>query len=436
MHVHEMRDKFALMHPKDQLAMLMARIYGHGMTTTSGGNISVLDAEGDLWITPGGVDKGSLTRDDIVRVRVDGRIEGKHKPSSEFPFHKAVYAARPDLKAVLHAHPPALVAFSVAGRPPETGLLPNAKLVCGRVDFVPYALPGSQDLGERIAASFAAGFESVILENHGTVTAGADVFAAFMKFETLDFCARVQINAAGLGPYSTIGEADAALLVRRSNRLPEFDPDGHSSPEKELRWQLVELIRRSYRQQLFTSTEGTFSVRTAGNDFLITPSGYDRAYLAPEDLVLISGGRRERGKLPSRAVELHGLVYAARPEANAFIVAHPPHLMAFNVTGTPFDSRIIPEAYILLRDMAVLPFAAAIAEPASLAAALGPASPIAMVRNNGVYVLGGSVLQAFDRLEVAEYSAAALLSAARLGPPRRIGADRIEELVDAFKLPR
>ena len=104
---------FELLPPADQLVMIMERIYGYGMTTTSGGNLSILDENGDIWITPGGVDKGSLTRDDMVCVKSDGTIIGKHKPSSEFPFHKKMYETRSDIRSVLHAHPPALVAFSV-----------------------------------------------------------------------------------------------------------------------------------------------------------------------------------------------------------------------------------------------------------------------------------------------------------------------------------
>ena len=85
---------FELLPPADQLVMIMERIYGYGMTTTSGGNLSILDENGDIWITPGGVDKGSLTRDDMVCVKSDGTIVGKHKPSSEFPFHKMMYETR------------------------------------------------------------------------------------------------------------------------------------------------------------------------------------------------------------------------------------------------------------------------------------------------------------------------------------------------------
>ena len=103
-----------LMHPADQITVVISRIYRSGLTTTSGGNISIKDENGDIWITPGGIDKGSLTPKDIICVKPDGTIIGPHKPSSEFPFHKAIYEMRPKMTAVIHAHPPALVSFSSA----------------------------------------------------------------------------------------------------------------------------------------------------------------------------------------------------------------------------------------------------------------------------------------------------------------------------------
>src|SRR4051812_10443350 len=89
-------------HPRDQILEIMDRIYRHRMTTTSGGNVSIRDESGDIWITPARVDKGALRREDVVRVRPDGTTSGLHRPSSEFPFHQAIYSARPDLTAVVH----------------------------------------------------------------------------------------------------------------------------------------------------------------------------------------------------------------------------------------------------------------------------------------------------------------------------------------------
>ena len=108
-----MSKNIKLEHPKEQITRIISRIYKRGMTTTSGGNISVIDDNGDIWVTPSAIDKGSLRASDIICVKKDGTIVGRHKPSSEFPFHKAIYEVRPDIKSVIHAHPPALVSFSI-----------------------------------------------------------------------------------------------------------------------------------------------------------------------------------------------------------------------------------------------------------------------------------------------------------------------------------
>jgi len=103
-------------HPRDEILETMEQIYDYRMTTTSGGNLSIRDENGDVWITPARVDKGSLRREDIVRVGGDGTVDGLHPPSSELPLHQAIYQARPDIRGIVHAHPVALVAFSLVHR--------------------------------------------------------------------------------------------------------------------------------------------------------------------------------------------------------------------------------------------------------------------------------------------------------------------------------
>src|SRR5256885_15891733 len=140
-----------LIHPRTELTDTLERIYSYKMTTTSGGNLSIKDEHGDIWITPARVDKGTLRREDIVCIRANGTIEGLHKPSSEHPFHQSIYETRPDIRAIVHAHPVALVAFSICGKVPDTHLFPQAWHVCGKVGFAPYELPGSAALGKNIA---------------------------------------------------------------------------------------------------------------------------------------------------------------------------------------------------------------------------------------------------------------------------------------------
>ena len=90
-----------LNHPKDQITEIIKRIYLAGLTTTFGGNISIKDNDGNIWVTPSAMDKSSLDGKDIICVKQNGEIVGLHKPSVEFPFHKAIYDARPDIKSVI-----------------------------------------------------------------------------------------------------------------------------------------------------------------------------------------------------------------------------------------------------------------------------------------------------------------------------------------------
>ena len=427
---------FELMHPKDQIITIMERIYGYGMTTTSGGNLSILDDNGDIWITPGGIDKGTLTRDDIMCVTKAGEVIGRHKPSVEFPFHSMLYQKRPDIKAVLHAHPPALVAFSIVRKIPNTNLIPNASLICGPVKMADYDLPGSTILGEKIARVFETGSKTVMLENHGVVVGSDNLFNAFMAFETLEFCARLEINACLLGDIRPLSDKYVAISKEKNNAvMDEFEAAKYSSIEKEARSQMCTLIARSYRQKLFTSTQGTFSQRMDGNNFIITPYGLDRKYLEPFDLVRIEKGRKEKGKIPSRSVPLHQKIYETHPEINSVIVAHPPNIMAFAVTNALFDSRTIPESYIMLRDVPKLPFGSSFLQEDFTAREISPKTPVVLVENDCIIVTGNSLLNAFDRLEVAEYSAKAIISSKRLGEIIKINQERVDEIDIAFNLP-
>jgi L-fuculose-phosphate aldolase len=420
--------------------MIMERIYGYGMTTTSGGNLSIKDDNGDIWITPAGIDKGSLTRNDIMCVKKDGTIIGPHKPSSEFPFHKKVYETRPDVHAVLHAHPPALVAFSIVRKIPNTKILPGAYQVCGEVGLAPYDVPGSEGLGDKIAAVFAKGINTVILENHGVCVADESIYKAFMRFETLDFCARIEIKARELG--KPIVQKDEDLKVALQKHAPdmsEFIPARHSSEENAARRDMAALISRSYDQGLFTSTQGTFSQRLHSGahgevSFLITPYMIDRKYMGIEDLVLIQNGMREAGKTPSRSALLHKRIYELHPEINAIIIAHSPNLMAFAITEAKFDSKTIPESYIMLRNMPRLPFGASFMLTEDLAETFTPQNPVVIINSESVIATGANLVNAFDRMEVAEYSAKAIIASRVLGDIVMINKKEVEDINKAFHL--
>jgi L-fuculose-phosphate aldolase len=423
-----------LLSPAHRIATIMERIYAHGMTTTSGGNLSIREENGDVWITPRGVDKGALRPKDVIQVRPDGETIGKHSPSVELPFHQLAYRSRPDLRAMVHAHPPSLVAFSLVRRLPDTSLVPDALSICGEVRMAEYGLPGSADLGEKIARVFARGCNTVMLENHGIVAGAGSLSKAFMAFETLDFCARLEIDASRIGtPTGLSPERIQLWRDERGVEMSEFSPRGLARGERQARREVCGLVHRACDQKLFTSTQGTFSKRLDGSSFLITPSGVDRKYVEAGDLVRIENGRREAGKTPSRSVLLHQHVYLQHPHVNSIIIARPPSIMAFAVTGERFDSRTIPESYIVLRHVARLPFGSAFLDPEKAAATFTPETPVAMVQNDCVIATGSTSIQAFDRLEVAEYSARALVACRTLGALVTIDDAQAAEIDRAFK---
>ncbi len=422
-------------HPADQLVMFMQRIYDKGLTTTSGGNLSIMDDDGNIWITPASVDKGTLTRNDIICVKPDGTIVGPHKPSSEYPFHAAVYKMRPDLRAVLHAHPPALVSFSTVRQSPNLDLLPSVRKVCPQVQIATYAVPGSDELGENIGKCFADGCDIVLLENHGVCIGAEDMFTAFKRFETLDYTANLEILARRIGtPNSLPAEASRVTQTTTHLKMDDFIPRSHSSEELAARRDMITLIRRSYKQGLFTATHGTYSVRLSDGSFLITPFNADRAYLQEEDLVRVKGGMKEQGKTPSRAVGLHQKIYETHTDIHAILLAHPVHAMAFAVSNTKFDPRTIPESYILLRDVKRLPYGEIYTQHEKTAKEFDAAHPAVMVDNECVIVTGETLLKAFDRLEVMESTAHSIINSAAIGNIVHISDQEVEDLKVAFNL--
>lgn len=420
-------------HPRDEILQAMERIYRYRMTTTSGGNLSFCEPCGDVWITPARLDKGALRPEDIVCIRPDGALEGTGTPSSELPIHQEIRRRRPELCGIVHAHPTALVAFSLVHKTPNTRLFHQAHSVCGEVGFAPYELPGSLALGNRVADSFEEGYDCVILENHGVVTAGTTFQEAFRRFETLEFTAKTIIKANLLGgKIHYLTDDQLALENRRKTHLEEFTAADASSHEYEMRRTLCAFVRRAYRQRLFISTLGSYSARIDVNSFLITPFQADRGTLEPQELVLIRDGRSEAGKIPSRAATMHDAIYRRHPDAGAIVNACPVNATAFSVSGVALDSRTIPESYVVIREVGLAPFGMEFENGDELAQMLAPTHPALLLENDGVLVAGKNVLEAFDRLEVLEATAEAIINARAIGTLQPLSADVTRDLDRAF----
>ena len=423
-----------LMHPAEQICIIISRIYRGGMTTTSGGNLSIMDDNGDMWITPSGIDKGSLKPSDIMCVKADGTVIGPHKPSSEYPFHRALYRMRPKMRSVIHAHPAGLVTFSIVHQIPNTSILPQVHAVCGPIGFAPYDVPGSEALGEKIAEEFRKHpeYKAVIMENHGVVLAGEDIADAYQRFETLELCARTIINAKTLGdPIYLTDEQLNFHESRLPNDFQHFMNVTHPSEERAIRTEICRMVRRACDQKLMSSSYGTVSMRWKDNDFLITPTGVQRWDIDEGDIVQIKDGMAEAGKLPSHSAALHYEIYRRNPKVNAIVLTQCPSLMGFCTTDTKFDVRTIPESWIFLQDVPKFEFGSQYTKPSEVAEVF-KSRPCAMLANDSVVVASDSLINAFDRLEVAEFAAKSLILAKPVGDLHPITDKEVEDLRVAF----
>lgn len=176
-----------------EIAYFMRRLYRQGLTTTSGGNISARDGE-TIWITPGGTDKGRLQTGEIGRLRLsDGQApDPAFHPTCEADMHLALYRARPDLQAIVHAHPVTASAFAAANCPISNRLLSEAYVVLGDIGRVSYQKFGSPELAAAVAAA-AANSDVLLLGNHGALALGQTLLQAFDRLEVLENAARTTL---------------------------------------------------------------------------------------------------------------------------------------------------------------------------------------------------------------------------------------------------
>ena len=426
--------KFFSQSPAEQIASVMRRVYDRGLTTATGGNISVLDGNGDIWITPKGYDKGSLTPEDIVCVHPDGSFTGKHEPSSEIFFHRATYRARPDFRAVVHAHPVFCIAFSLTRTLPRVDLLPDTAR-CSNMRLSKYAMMGSPELGENMYAEFSKGADVVFLENHGVCVGGENLLEAYQRFETIEFAAKLDLLSRKLGNLRVVS---AQQLARwRTKQAPAYQPlAGHTASEQEqsIRTEMVQKLRRGCEHALLFGASGVCSARVDAHSFLITPEGMDNALLEEDDLVLVRGDSAEAGKQPANESELHASIYTQHAEIRAVFSAAPANVAAFASAKERFETSTVPESYYMLRAVPTRTMEDFLGDPAANAACFSEKTPVVLFENSRLVTTGASLFTALDRLEVAEATAASILVAREAGKVIFLSEEEIQALKTTFHL--
>ncbi len=204
---------------KQQILEAGRRMYQKNFVASNDGNLSVKVSDTTLWATPTGVSKGFLTENMLIKVDLNGKIlKGSWQPSSELKMHLRVYRENPEVKAVVHAHPPIATSFSVAGIPLNRPILAEAVVQLGEVPLAPYATPGTLEVPDSIAP-YCKTHNAVLLANHGALTWGNSLWQAYYRMETLEYYATVTLCACViLGRANELSEeqVNQLLEIRRS----------------------------------------------------------------------------------------------------------------------------------------------------------------------------------------------------------------------------
>jgi L-fuculose-phosphate aldolase len=175
------------------------RLYARGYTASNDGNISVKLDDGRLLMTPKSVCKGFMSPEMMCITDLDGKkLAGERDPSSEMQMHLEVYRQRPDVRAAVHAHPPIATGFAVAGIPLDRAVLAEVVTTLGSVPIADYATPSTRELPDAVR-KFIKAHDGMLLANHGALTVGSDVFAAYFKMETIEHFAKISLVARLLG---------------------------------------------------------------------------------------------------------------------------------------------------------------------------------------------------------------------------------------------
>ena len=175
------------------------RLHARAYVASNDGNISVRVGEDRLLTTPKGVSKGFMTPDMMVTTDLKGRkVAGERDPSSELLMHLAVYHNRPEITAVVHAHPPTATGFAVAGIPLDRAVLAEVVTTLGSIPIADYGTPSTSELADAVR-KFIKAHDGLLLANHGALTIADELFAAYYKMETVEHFAKISLTARLLG---------------------------------------------------------------------------------------------------------------------------------------------------------------------------------------------------------------------------------------------
>lgn len=213
---------------KEEMCEIGRRVYNRGMVAANDGNFSVKVSDNEFLCTPTGVSKGFMTPEYICKVDSEGNVleanEG-FKPSSEMKMHMRIYKERPDVQAVVHAHPMYATTFAVAGIPLMEPIMPESVIAFGGAPLAKYGTPSTEEIPDSIMP-YLQQCDAVLLENHGALTYSNTLLNAYHKMESLEFYARLMYQAKMIGGPQILDEKRVEELyeIRRNMGLSGKHP--------------------------------------------------------------------------------------------------------------------------------------------------------------------------------------------------------------------
>ncbi|MBI2092626.1 MAG: class II aldolase/adducin family protein [Deltaproteobacteria bacterium] len=207
------------MDPRKEICNIGRKLEAKGLVAATDGNISFRIAPDRILITPSGVSKGALEEDSFLTINTKGAVvAGSGRPSSEISMHLAVYEKRPDVKAVIHAHPPITTALTVAGIELAQCVIPEVVITMGSIPTAEYATPCTEE-GAIAIKNLIQDADAIILDRHGSLTVGDSLQSAYFKLEKLEHAANVTATARMLGKVKVLPENEVKKLIDLRQKL-------------------------------------------------------------------------------------------------------------------------------------------------------------------------------------------------------------------------
>ena len=199
---------------RNDIIDICKRIHANGWVASNDGNISIRIGPDTVLCTPTGMSKGYLTTDQLIKVDMEGnKIDGMLEPSSEIKMHLDVYKNKEGVNSVVHAHPPYSTGFAVAGIPLDECIMPEIIIGLGSIPTAKFGTPSTMEIPENIRPLLKE-YSVFLLENHGALSVGKDVFQAYYRMESLELFAKISFIARTLGNVNVLSEEDVKKTIK------------------------------------------------------------------------------------------------------------------------------------------------------------------------------------------------------------------------------